>query len=223
MSELQRPWQQIKWDKPQDFVTLAESPKVENSLQGAIDEVGNPHVAGTPLEEARVLLAAAAEVEHSLLVQYLYASISLGAKPAAQQVRLIAIQEMCHFVTVQNLLLFAGAHVLLQREDQDPHPDTDPFPFSLRPLTKESLEDYLLAEMPPLETMTKAQSSVMKPILDSRKQPVHPVGLIYARLYWLFQKDDQPTVEWPEVAKLGFTPGRHVQNLPADSRAATSR
>src|SRR5204863_2080786 len=71
----------------------------------------------TPAEKAQFLLHAAAEVEHALLVQYLYAAYSLK-KPGdvtdpAQQAALsqwprslrgIAKEEMGHLLTVQNLL-----------------------------------------------------------------------------------------------------------------------
>jgi hypothetical protein len=222
MSELRRPWQQIDWKKSSHIAfTEALSWKPENSLREAIQIFGTPSVAGTAIEEAQVLLSAAAEVEHSLLVEYLYAAMSLGNSTAANRVRGIAIQEMCHFITVQNLLLFAGAQPLLQRQDQDPHPTTDPFPFSLRPLTQDVLEDFLLAEMPSFKEMNADQQNVMGPIIAARGSKVHPVGLIYAQLYWLFQKDDQPTAEWPEVADSGLTPGRHIDTLPADTAAAT--
>jgi hypothetical protein len=220
MTELRRPWQQIRWEKPR-IEGFAAFPTAQNSLVDAIQQIGSPSVSGTALKEARVLLAAGAEVEHSLLVQYLYAAMSLGRNPAAERVRAIAIQEMCHLMTVQNLLLFAGARPFLARQDQDPHPGTDPFPFFLRPLSKEVLEDFLMAEMPPLKQMNADQQKVMEPIIQAHGDKVHPVALIYARLYWLFQKDDQPTAEWPEVAQSGFPPGRHIQTLPAESAAAT--
>jgi hypothetical protein len=101
---------------------------------------------------------------------------------------------MCHLITVQNLLMSVDNHPSFGRQDQDPAPCLDPIPFSLRPLTKAVLEDFLLAEMPPFDDMTSAEKAIMEPIIASHSSPVesvNPVGLIYARLYWLFQKDDQ--------------------------------
>src|SRR5687768_3920359 len=78
----------------------------------------------TPRDEAVALLHATAEVEHSLMVQYLYAAYSLGDVDPAdphydvkqEKVALIryllihiAREEMAHLATVQNLLHLLGA------------------------------------------------------------------------------------------------------------------
>ena len=81
----------------------------------------------------------------------------------------------------------------MQRQDQDPAPALDPFPFTLRPFSLPLLEDFLLTEMPPLTNMLVDQRAVMEPIIAKRSQQgptIHPVGLIYAKLYWLFQETD---------------------------------
>jgi len=183
------------------------------------------------LEEAQILLAAGAEIEHALLVEYLYAVLSLATDvPTASSVRTIAIQEMCHLITVQNLLLFTGATPSFTRQDQEPHSILDPFRFTLRPVTKEVLEEFLLAEMPPLEDMTPAQKTIMEPIWQAHGNGFHPVGLVYARIFWLFQKDDQPDPLWPEVAQLvgqfGFGTHDHItfpgpDAFPGQDTAAT--
>jgi hypothetical protein len=188
----------------------------QNSLLAAVHALGSPVIPGkTPLEEAQILLAAGAEIEHALLVEYLYAALSLGPAPAASLIRDIAIQEMCHLITDQNLLLFTGAPPSLTRQDQEPHAELDPFRFALRPLTKEVLEEFLLAEMPPFEDMTPEQRAIMEPIQQAHGNGFHPVGLVYARIFWLFQQDDQPDPLWPEVAQLagqfGFGPGDHIK------------
>jgi hypothetical protein len=222
MARPTRPWQQIQWQMPPRMPGAAAPPPATDSLQAALLNFGRPFVPNTtPIEEARLLLAAGAEVEHSLLVQYLYAAWSLGAAPAAPRIREIAIQEMCHMITVQNLLLFAGAQPFLDRQDQDPHPATDPFPYSLRPLVQNVLEDFLLAETPAIPGLPSGIKEKMQEISDRHHNAVHPVGLIYAQLYWLFQQDDQPTAAWPEVAHLGFTPGRHIDTFPGAGTAKT--
>src|SRR5262249_26108498 len=74
------------------------------------------------------LLTIAAQIEHSLMVQYLYAAYSLGGRQVPQQHRDdvaawrqlilgIAKEEMGHLATVQNALRFLGAPLALDRED----------------------------------------------------------------------------------------------------------
>lgn len=216
-------WRTIKGEKPLPMAALR--PSALESLSSALAAYGSPSVLGVkPLEEAQIILSAAAEIEHALLVEYLYAAWSLGTSPFADTVRTVAIQEMCHLITVQNLLMFTGNHPSFSRQDQDPAACLDPFPFSLRPLNKAVLEDFLLAEMPPLDDMTDGDKAIMLPIVASHSgqgNSVNPVGLIYAKLYWLFQKDDIPTIDWPALATAGFEPGFHIDEFPGAASAAT--
>lgn len=231
-----RPWELIQWQKPLEFegsakatvfaeVVAPPAPPIAGSLRDALLVCGSPRVPGaSPLDEARILLAAGAEVEHGLLAEYLYNSWSLGANAIGPRISDIAIQEMCHLITVQNLLLFLGDTPHFERQDQVPSTSLDPFAFTLRPFAKSVLEDFLLAEMPPLDDMTSDQRAVMANVLTSHQQAgecVNRVGLIYARLYWTFQQDDQPTADWPEVASLGFDSGFHVQSFPGQTTAST--
>jgi hypothetical protein len=72
-----------------------------------------------PRDEAGFLLNAAAEIEHALMVQYLFAAYSVRIIPGdASAVELGALQnqllqvareEMGHLMTVENLLLLIGA------------------------------------------------------------------------------------------------------------------
>lgn len=245
--KLNKPWQTIQWTKrPQgvmrnlpafrnvvSFNAAAKSWRdvvsfswpAPSALRAAVNTLGVPTIPGaTPLEEARFLLYAAGEVEHALLVEYLYAAWSLGSDSNATIVLNIAIQEMCHFITVQNLLLFVGSNPSMQRQDQDPSPTLDPFPLTLRPFSRAVLEDFLLTEMPPLDNMTPAQKAVMQPIVNAHASPgttVNPVGVIYGALYWLFQENDLPTPPWNDVASAGFGPGRHIASFPGTGTAAT--
>jgi Dyp-type peroxidase family len=105
------------------------------------------------------LLMTAAEIEHSLLVEYLYAAYSLRPNtpvPNSKQttrtwqtaILRIAREEMGHLLTVQNILRYVGGPLHLDRE-HFPYPsDLYPFPFVLQRLTKKSLAKYLFAEMP---------------------------------------------------------------------------
>jgi rubrerythrin len=104
------------------------------------------------------LLSMAAEIEHSLMVQYLYAAYSLGGAQVPpqhrdsvlewQQVVLgIAKEEMGHLVTVQNVLkLLGGPH--LDREDYPSVSSFYPYAFTLEPVSQKSLAKYVVAESP---------------------------------------------------------------------------
>ena len=176
------------------------------------------------MQEAQILLRAAAEVEHAVLVEYLYAGWSILGNPISDTILEIAIQEMCHFITVQNLMMFVGSFPSVVRQDQDPAPALDPFPFTLRPFSQPTLEDFLLTEMPVFDSMTPDQKTIMEPIIrKAQKQgrSFHPVGVVYAKLYWLFQENDLPTAPWPDVAGAGFKPGRHIDSFSGAGTAAT--
>jgi hypothetical protein len=242
-----RPWQLIRWERPSqgraqseeptrinsELITVTEGlnlagapvqPLPLSSLRVAFQTLGIPHVIGsTPLEEAQILLKAGAEVEHALLVEYLYASWSIPTSQTASLVASIAIQEMCHLITVQNLLLFTGALPHLNRQDQDPAPVLAPFPFSLRPFSKPVLEDFLLAEMPPQADLSPKQHQVMDPLIASHQgaNNINPVGLIYAKVYWLFQVNDSPTVRWPEAVAAGSSGSSHIGSFPGQNTATT--
>jgi hypothetical protein len=105
------------------------------------------------------LLSMAAEIEHSLMVQYLYAAWSLGgtAVPVAHQPDVltwqriilgIAKEEMGHLITVQNVLRLLGGPVHLDREDYPWISDFYPYAFSLEPASPQSLAKYVVAESP---------------------------------------------------------------------------
>jgi len=104
-----------------------------------------------PLDELILLLHTAAEIEHSLMAQYLYAAYSLPDQSPQKewQETLVGIahQEMGHLLATQNLLLSVGASLNFEREDY-PFSDFYPFPFKLEPLSVASLARYVLAEMP---------------------------------------------------------------------------
>jgi hypothetical protein len=72
-----------------------------------------------------MLLHIASELEHALMVEYLYAAYSLGGPDAARHERevkewrdvilTVAREEMGHLITVQNLLLLIGGPVSFER------------------------------------------------------------------------------------------------------------
>lgn len=110
-----------------------------------------------PRDQVAFLLHIDAEIEHCLMVQYLYAAYSLGGPQVPpqhqalvrgwQEVILgIAKEEMGHFISVQNVLRLIGAPLNLGREDFPWDVPFYPFPFTLEPLTLDSLAKYVYAE-----------------------------------------------------------------------------
>jgi ferritin-like protein len=106
-----------------------------------------------------MLLHIAAEIEHSLMVQYLYAAYSLGGEqvpPDWQQmvrcwqedILAVAREEMGHLLTVQNILMLIGAPINLDRQDLPWDIPFHPGTFRLERLTLESVASYVFAEMP---------------------------------------------------------------------------
>lgn len=178
-------------------------------------------------EEATQLLHAAAEIEHALLIQYLYAAFSLRPSATRKTLINIAVQEMSHFLAVQNLLLFLGADPYFERYDISPNPELDPFPFGLKSLRrKETLEAFVLAEMPVLETLKETDRAAILDI-KSRIDPqskFHRVGLLYARIYWLFQETSKPEGDWMDVSNtgdIGPLPQWHITDFPGASTFVT--
>jgi hypothetical protein len=202
-----------------------------SSMMAAI-EAGIP-VHDPPLsarDEAIFLLHTAAEIEHALLVQYLYAAYSLKLPaqiPSNEEEHRravatwrgtligIAQEEMGHLMTVQNLLLLLGGPVNFEREDFPFRSALYPFHFTLEPLSKESLAKYVLAERPQggleegLECELRGRAS-----LDTQGIPVNRVGALYARLYCLFTAaaDESEGDLWFPCAALSTsgTPSLHL-------------
>lgn len=111
-----------------------------------------------PYLEVVRLLKAAAEVEHALLVQYLYAAFSIkdayaivrgtGGFASSTDLLGVAVQEMQHLQVVNRLLvtLRAAPNLLSQSFPYDP--DIYPFPFHLERLNRTSLAKYVWTEAP---------------------------------------------------------------------------
>jgi photosystem II stability/assembly factor-like uncharacterized protein len=120
-----------------------------------------------PYLELVRLVREATEIEHALLVQYLYAAFSV--KPAYQAISGIglrdprtllgvAVQEMEHLRDVNRLLVALGAAPNLIRQDFPYEPDIYPFTLNLEPLSPSSLAKYVY---------TEAASSALVPGDDS--------------------------------------------------------
>lgn len=108
-----------------------------------------------PYLELIRLLKEASEIEHSLMIQYLFAAFSLKPKyaalvgppePSSDGLLGIAIQEMQHLAIVNKLLVALGGGPNLDRQDFPHEPDIYPFPLNLERLTRSSLARYTYVE-----------------------------------------------------------------------------
>ena len=204
----------IRWQQPtlpvEDIVTEAPAAAIplteRESVHRMILRVGIPVVEGatTAKEVAIGLLKLAAEFEHALLVQYLYAAFSLPNEVGPdsinyhQRVLTVAIQEMGHLTSLQNLLLLLGGTdaFYMQRDLLRESSDKNPIPFVLEPISKTSLAKYVAAEKPaqvPPELAAKVDELVKLAEQDAGVE-THRVGVIYELLKWIFQPPgDAPT------------------------------
>lgn len=158
----------------------------------------------TPRDELIFLLHTAAEVEHSLMVQYLYALYSLKGQADfaegdaahrddvsewAEVLRQIAREEMGHLLSVQNVLRLVGGPLNFEREDFPFRSDLYPFHFRLEPLSATSLAKYVFAEMPaglpddqevaPGVTVAQIRNEANS---ANDANPVNHVGVLYGRI-----------------------------------------
>ncbi len=161
-----------------------------------------------PRDEAVFLLTAAAEIEHALMVQYLYAAYSLRiveSEPHFQELQQIqnlllqiAREEMGHLATVQNLLLLLGGPLNFNREHSPYASEIYPFRFKLEPVSLDSLAKYVVAESPiPLPSdFSQADIDLYEQLkVDARRsndgRDVQHVGPIFARLEQIFAAGDE--------------------------------
>jgi Ferritin-like len=147
------------------------------------------------------LLTIGAQIEHSLMVQYLYAAWSLGgsqvpeehrhAVAAWRQIILgIAKEEMGHLVTVQNLLRFLGAPLALDREDYPWDSGLAPYPFALERLTRSTLAKYVIAESPetwPDDVSGAERQEIEALAAGTSGSHINRVGVLYKALIDLFK------------------------------------
>ncbi|PYQ31933.1 MAG: hypothetical protein DMF56_02205 [Acidobacteria bacterium] len=155
------------------------------------------------------LLHVASEVEHALMVQYLYAAYSLGgaalvdveqhekARKWREVILGIAKEEMGHLITVQNVLRLIGGPLHLEREDYPFRSEFYPFPFALEPISKVSLAKYVVAEAPAKWLDEDPEAQPIKELAtdpESGRETL-PVGKLYERVVKLFQRDDALTDE----------------------------
>jgi Ferritin-like len=162
----------------------------------------------TPHRYAIFLLHIAAEIEHALMVEYLYAAFSLGGPkvPPDRWIEVsqwreiilgIAKEEMGHLMTVQNLLRCLGGPLNLDREDFPWDSEFSPFPFKLEPLTRQSLAKYVYAESPP--EWSGAEADEIRALAEQGvggAAPINHVGSLYKTIENLLCAKDALTGEY---------------------------
>lgn len=154
----------------------------------------------TPDQDLINLLINAAEIEQGLMIQYLFAASTAGNTDVAEYLSTLAVEEMGHFLTVQNLLVAFGAEPHLQHSDWVETDIFKPFEFRLEQASKPSVAKYALAEMPDPNSaaLDATQRSLMPDILAAAELSggqdlaSHRVGLLYMKIYWLLRANDEP-------------------------------
>jgi hypothetical protein len=204
-----------------------EVPEAETRRTLAVEPTGVVEVPDltpfpAPIGKARVLLESAAEVEHALMVQYLYAAYSLkvtdevtdpGLRDALDEsidgswprVLLdVAREEMGHLFTVQNLLLLLGMAPNFERERFPPRKDLYPFALHLEPLSQRSLAKYVVAESPASAT---GIDDIVALARESAGDVINRVGVLYGLLGLVFSSgaggaaDDSGDPEWDAMVR----------------------
>jgi Ferritin-like len=133
------------------FRSVAEAKETETSFELPAEFTGKDYLT--------MLLHIDAEIEHGLMLQYLYAAYSLGGPQVPEEYRSkvrqwqdiilgISKEEMGHFISVQNVLKLMGVPLNFGRESYPWDTPFYPFPFYLEPLTLDSLAKYVYAEAP---------------------------------------------------------------------------
>ncbi|MDJ0600473.1 MAG: ferritin-like domain-containing protein [Crocosphaera sp.] len=161
----------------------------------------------TPRDEATLLLTVGAEVEHALMVQYLYGAYSVRydfennelngrLRGLYRIIAQIAREEMGHLMTVQNLLQLIGSPLSFEREDSPFESELYPFRFKLESLSQQSLAKYITAERPAVkpphmsdEKWRKIEEISAIAQCANDGHPVKHVGPIYERLIQLFEHE----------------------------------
>ncbi len=173
------------------------------------------------------LLHTASEIEHVLLVQYLYGAYSLestnfsGPQVPADAAALtgswrntivkIAREEMAHLLTEQNLLRFIDGPLNIERQDLPFRSDLYPFVFALEPLSRDSLAKYVAAEMPadPGIPAAELDEILAQATGSAGGMPVNRVGIVFDTLVDIFS----------DPAKLPDSDLRDRRPPPTSSRA----
>lgn len=169
-----------------------------------------------PRDETIFWLSAAAEIEHALMAQYLFAAYSIDpdSLPVENDVRRLATEirntllqiareEMGHLISVQNLLHAIGGPLHFSRQFSPIEFALQPFAYRLEAATLDSLAKYVIAESPnrpvvelvlrpdPVQDAAIKQKLVddigPRAVRSNGGTPLFHVGALFARLHELFK------------------------------------
>ncbi len=150
-----------------------------------------------PYLELLRLLREATEIEHALMLQYLYGAFSLKPEyeklagygdPNATTILGVAIQEMQHLAIVNRFLVALGAAPNVLPQDFPFEPEIYPFAFNLEPLSRATLAKYVYAEAPAgvLDwSVPQGEEAVFVNAIRSTLGPdahVNHLGSLYSRI-----------------------------------------
>jgi aerobic-type carbon monoxide dehydrogenase small subunit (CoxS/CutS family) len=197
------------------------------------DSLGYTPMFDDPTLELVRLLRDGAEIEHSLLVQYLYAAFSIkvprythlagwpshryGGRPL--HLMGVAIEEMTHLDIVNSLLVALGSAPCLGRQQFPYEKDIYPFDFVLEPLSLQSLAKYVYVEASPNAVDPDQQHTAkdrafvkrLYEVLDASAVPSprpNQVGSLYrkvTRVLQLLQKREPRRLDYTKwYAQLDF-------------------
>lgn len=168
-----------------------------------------------------MLLHVDAEIEHGLMLQYLYAAYSIGGPQIGEKYRErahnwknivlgIAKEEMGHFISVQNVLKIIGAPLNFGRESYPWDVPFYPFPFTLEKFTLRSLAKYVYAEAPAewLSSGDPIAEEINKTVHAEASDP-HTVGALFKVLLQLIQDPDV-------ISDDAFQPGTYPYQAKFD-------
>jgi hypothetical protein len=166
-------------------------------------------------EELTVALHEAAELEHGLMIQYLFPAFSMKKRLdeglSAPQQRLarswqatilgVAVEEMGHLGTVCNLLASIGEGPHFDRPNFPQHSGFYPFDFDLVPFSDEALYRMLVFELPrgeplPAPPHTPASGALATRSLEAFTAAPEPltydyVGELYGKIADGFRQIDE--------------------------------
>lgn len=137
--------------------------KIDEKLNEALGEEYKNNKENIFIDTLDALLAVNAELEHTLMIQYLFAaySIKLDAELSADsavsnedlvnwqmQILGVAREEMGHLMIVQNIRKSLGFELHFEMNQLVDYLDLFPYTLKLHPLTLETLASYIYAESP---------------------------------------------------------------------------
>src|SRR5207244_4886326 len=146
------------------------------------------------------------------------ASLDVQGSTVTQQlremIRTVALQEMAHLISVQNLLLAVGGpdHLHVGRDTLRAKTKDNPMPFALEPVPDLTVSEYVLVEAPAViadQTLSDRIEALKARVKQQAGIEPHRVADFYTQVYWLLQATDAPQ------GKLSLTPDPSKGRKPA--------